>query len=180
MSEMVKKHKIAPFLNSKVGTDGLVDKTNPTWTRICKSTAFDLNLNPQTEEYDYIADENPTTELIRYAPSFSTPLTMYKGEADYDFVFNKFFTLATGSQAKSEILLAFFQEPLDTGAEHKAFKAWRADCVISGNDLNSVDSTLTFDTIFGGTVKKGYVIIEDGVPTFTEGEYTDGNSGSGD
>ena len=36
---MVKKHQIAPFLNKAVGTDGLVNKTNPDWMRICMSTA---------------------------------------------------------------------------------------------------------------------------------------------
>ena len=44
---MVKKHQIAPFLNKAVGTDGLVNKTNPDWMRICMTTAFDLNMNPE-------------------------------------------------------------------------------------------------------------------------------------
>ena len=175
MGAIVKKHLIAPFLNSATGTDGYVDKTSPTWLRICKTASFDLNLNPETEDYDYICDENPTTEVKTVKPSFNTPLVMYKGEDDYEFVFKKFFNLAVGQDAKSEILLVFFQESLDTPAEgetNKVFMAWKSDCVISVNDLNSVDSTLTFDVLFGGTVKKGYVTIADGKPTFTEGTYT--------
>jgi hypothetical protein len=42
------------------------------------------------------------------------------------------------------------------------------------NDLNSVDGTLTFDTNFNGTVKKGYVTMSGtpAEPTFTEGTYS--------
>lgn len=169
---MVKKHQIAPFLNKAVGSDGLVDKSTPDWMRICKSTAFDLNMNPETEDRDYICDENPTTELKDYKPSFNTPLVMHKNEPDYKFIFGKFFNLDTGDKAKSELLLVFFQEPVDSADTPTHFKAWRVDCTIILNDLNSVDSTLSFDTNFAGTIKKGYVTISDGVPAFTEGTYS--------
>jgi len=173
MGTIVKKHKIAPFLNSAVGPDGLVNTASPTWTRICKTASFDLQMNPQTEEYDYICDESPTTELMKYAPSFNTPLVMHKGEPDYEFIFDKFYNLKTGSEAKSEILMVYFQEPLDTADTHVVFKAQKASCVISVNDLNSVDQTLSFDVLFGGTTAVGYVTVTNGVPAFTEGEYTE-------
>lgn len=169
---MVKKHQIAPFLNKAVGTDGLVNKTNPDWMRICMTTAFDLNMNPETEDRDYICDENPTTELKKYKPSFNTPLVMHENEPDYQFIFGKFFNEDTGDKAKSELLLVFFQEPVDTAATHTHFKAWRVGCTITVQDLNSVDQTLTFDTNFAGNIKKGYVTISDNVPTFTEGTYS--------
>ncbi len=169
---MVKKHQIAPFLNKAVGSDGLVDKSTPDWMRICKSTAFDLNMNPETEDRDYICDENPTTELKDYKPSFNTPLVMHKNEPDYEFIFGKFYNQDTGDKAKSELLLVFFQEPVDSADTPTHFKAWRVDCTIILNDLNSVDSTLSFDTNFAGTIKKGYVTISEGAPTFTEGTYS--------
>ena len=170
---MVKKHQIAPFLNKAVDSEtGLVNKTTPDWMRICMSTAFDLNMNPETEDRDYICDEAPTTELKQYKPSFNTPLVMHEEEPDYDFIFGKFFNQDTGDKAKSELLLVFFQEPVDTAATPTHFKAWRVDCTIILSDLNSVDSTLSFDTNFAGTVKKGYVTISGGVPTFTEGTYS--------
>lgn len=159
-SGIVKKYKIAPFLNK--GTDLL-----PDWVRIKKSTAFDLAMNPVTQEYDYIADESPTTELMQYKPSLSQALTMYKGEADYDLIFSKFFNLSTGDDAKSKILLVFFQESSGTGV-NETFKAWQSDCVLSVTNLNGVESTITFDVAFGGTVKKGTVKITDGKPVFTE------------
>lgn len=170
---MVKKHQIAPFLNKAVDSEtGLVDKTTPDWMRICMSTAFDLNMNPETEDRDYICDEAPTTELKQYKPSFNTPLVMHKNEPDYEFIFGKFFNQDTGDKAKSELLLVFFQEPVDAATTPTHFKAWRVDCTIILSDLNSVDSTLSFDTNFAGTVKKGYVTVSDGVPTFTEGTYS--------
>lgn len=169
---MVKKHQIAPFLNKAVGSDGLVDKSTPDWMRICMSTAFDLNMNPETEDRDYICDENPTTELKNYKPSFNTPLVMHKNEPDYEFIFGKFFNQDTGDKAKSELLLVFFQEPVDSADTPTHFKAWRVDCTIILNNLNSVDSTLSFDTNFAGTIKKGYVTISEGAPTFTEGTYS--------
>lgn len=169
---MVKKHQIAPFLNKAVGSDGLVDKSTPDWMRICMSTAFDLNMNPETEDRDYICDEAPTTELKQYKPSFNTPLVMHKNEPDYEFIFGKFFNQDAGDKAKSELLLVFFQEPVDSADTHTHYKAWRVDCTIILNDLNSVDSTLSFDTNFAGTIKKGYVTISDGVPAFTEGTYS--------
>lgn len=169
---MVKKHQIAPFLNKAVGSDGLVDKSTPDWMRICMSTAFDLNMNPETEDRDYICDEAPTTELKQYKPSFNTPLVMHKNEPDYEFIFGKFFNQDAGDKAKSELLLVFFQEPVDSADTPTHFKAWRVDCTIILNDLNSVDSTLSFDTNFAGTIKKGYVTISDGVPAFTEGTYS--------
>ena len=169
---MVKKHQIAPFLNKAVGSDGLVNKSSPDWMRICKTASFDLNMNPETEDRDYICDENPTTELKQYKPSFNTPLVMHEDEPDYAFIFGKFFNEDVGEKAKSEVLLVFFQEPVDSGTEHTHFKAWRADCTISVNNLNSVDQTITFDTNFAGKIKKGYVTISEGVPTFTEGTYS--------
>lgn len=171
MSEMVKKWKIAPFVDVSENPLGNPPST-PQWVRIRKSTAFDLSMQPETKEYDYICDESPTVEIDKYKPQINQSLTMYKGEADYEFFFNKFYTMAVGSDAKTNVLIVFFQEALDEGALHTVFKAWKAQCVVGINSLNSVDSTLSFDVIFGGTVEKGFVKIEDGAPVFSEGAYT--------
>lgn len=161
MSEMVKKWKIALFLNN--GTPGA-----PDWVRVKKSTAFDLTLNADVQEFDYIADESPTKELMKYAPALSQSLTMYKGEPDYAMIFNKFYELKTGSAAKTEVLLVFFQEETATNT----FKAWKSECSIVCNDLNSVDSTLTFDINFAGTVDKGTALVTGGVPVFSSSAET--------
>lgn len=154
---IVKKHLIALYLNA--GTPG-----TPDWFRIKKSTALDLALNPETKEYDYIVDESPTTELDKYKPSINQALTMYKGEPDYEYVFNKFYNLAAGEDAKTEALIVYMQE----SAGASTYKAWKTDAIISINDMNAVDSTITFDIMFGGTTKKGTATVTDGVPTFSE------------
>lgn len=157
MSDMVKKHLIAPYFKGK----------DDKWVRIKKSTAFDLNTNPETQEFDYIADVIPTTEIMKFKPSLNQALTMYKGEPDYEYIFDKFYNLASGSDAHTEFLLVFFQEESPNGT----YKAWKTNGVIACSDLNSVDSTLTFDCYFNGTVEKGTVTVgEDGLPVFTKAE----------
>lgn len=154
---MVKKHQIALFLNN--GTSNV-----PNWVRIKKSTALNIGLNPETEEFDYIADESATTELKSMKPSLSQSLTMYKGEPDYEMIFNRFYEMKVGQDAHSEVLIVFFQEP---GTGTNTFKAWKSDCIISISDLDAVGSVITFDILFGGTTDKGIATVTNSVPVFT-------------
>ena len=155
--EIIKKYQIGLFINK--GTS-----QTPDWFRVKKSTALDISLNPETQDFDYIADESPTTELDKYKLSINQALTMYKGEPDYEYVFNKYYNLSVGEDAKTEVLIVFMKE--QTGAN--TFLAQKSEAIISISDLNAVDSTITFDLIFGGTTKKGTATISNGVPTFSE------------
>lgn len=154
---MVKKHQIALFVNT--GTTA-----SPTWKRIKKSTELTISLNPETADYDYIADENSTTELSKYKPTISQPLTMYETEDDFEFIWGKFYDLKTGSDARAEVMIVFMFD----GDNTDGYKAWKIDCAISCNEMNAVESTITFDILFGGTVTKGTATVTSGVPTFTE------------
>ena len=58
----VKKYEVALFLKGKGATD---------YTRIKKATELKLEFGASTQEYDYIADENPTIELDKYKPEIS-------------------------------------------------------------------------------------------------------------
>ena len=156
---MVKKHLIGLFLNA--GT-----KEAPAWTRIKKSTELTLSMNPETEEFDYIADENPTTELKKYKPTIDQDLTMYKEEADYAMIWPYFYEMKTGSDAHVDCMIAFMHE----AAEGGGYKAWKTDSVISVQDLNAVDSKLKFQILFGGTVEKGTATKDGGVITFAVAE----------
>ena len=155
---MVKKHLIALFLNTG-------SSSAPTWTRIKKSTELTIALNPETEEFDYIADENPTTELTKYAPSIEQPLKMIEGEEDFEYIWNKFYSLATGEDAKTEYMIVFMFDKDTQGA----YKAWKGSAIVSCNELNAVDSEINFDLAFGGTVEKGTATVVSGTPTFTSG-----------
>lgn len=157
MQGIIKKHLIALYLNK--GTS-----QTPDWFRIKKSTALSLALNPETKDYDYIVDESPTTELDKYKPTINQSLTMYKGETDYEEVFKRFYNLSVGEDAKTEVLIVFMAE--DTAAN--TFKAWKSECVISISEMNAVDSTITFDVLFGGTTKKGTATVSNDIPSFTE------------
>lgn len=155
---MVKKHLIGLFLNT--GT-----KSAPTWTRIKKSTELTISMNPETEDFDYIADENPTTELMKYKPSIDQDLTMYKEEADYKMIWPYFYEMRTGSDAHIDCLVVFMQE----GSSSTGYSAWKTDSVLSVQDLNAVESKLNFQIMFGGTIEKGLATKTGDVISFAEG-----------
>ena len=158
---MIKKYHVALFLNG--GTPSI-----PVWKQIKKSTDNTITMNAETQTFDYIVDEAPTTEINRYAPSLSQPITMYKGEPDYEFVFDKFFNQAVGADAHSEILIVFY------GAnDSSAYKAWKASCILQIDNMNPVESTITVTITFNGTTDKGTVAVTDGVPVFTSSAVTE-------
>lgn len=161
---MIKKHQIALFFDSGE------EPSTPAWKRIKKSTELTLSFNPETEDFDYIADENPTTELTKYAPSLEQPLKMYEDEADFKFFFDKCYALPTGTAARVPMLIVFMFGATGSGAEAE-YRAWKVDCMVSFNELNGVDSELNFELLFGGNIERGTVTVTgsapDYVPTFT-------------
>ncbi len=152
---MIKKYHVALFIN--IGTP-LV----PVWKRIEKSTDNTLTMNGETKEYDYIVDESPTTELDKYKPTLSQPVTMYKGKPDYEFLFSKMFNQSVGDDAKAEVLVVFFGHN-----DGSAYKAWKSSCLFVIDNMNPVDSTITASINFNGKTETGTVIVDKGVPVFT-------------
>ena len=64
---MIKKYHVALFLNG--GTTDV-----PEWKQIKKSTDNTITMNAETQTFDYITDEAPTTEIngmLRAFPSLS-------------------------------------------------------------------------------------------------------------
>ena len=119
---MVRKHLIGLFLNG-----GTSEK--PDWVRVKKATQLTLAMNPETEDYDYIADEVPTTELKRYKPSIDEDLTMYKGEKDYEMIWPYFYEMRTGSDAHVECMVVFMQEPAEGGEVAKGTATKSGDAI---------------------------------------------------
>lgn len=103
MSDLIKKTKIVPFINT--GTAQI-----PVWTQIKKSTSFTLAMNPQTKTFDYISSETPQNEIDSYQPSLAQSLTMFKGEDDYEAIFEMLFNRATGAEAHRDALIVFYKE----------------------------------------------------------------------
>ena len=158
---IVKKYHVALFVNT--GT-----ALAPNWVRIKKSTDNTITMNAETKEYDFIADESPTTILDKFKPTLSQPLTMIKDEPDYEYFFDKFFEQATGERAITELLIVF------KGAKigNAIYKAWKTEIMFSVNNMNPVESTITADITFNADTQKGTAAIVDGVPVFTDDTHT--------
>jgi len=159
--DMVQKHNVALFFNG--GTP-----LAPDWIRIRKSTDNTITGNAESQTFDYIDQEAPTSEIKRYAPSLSQPITMYKGEPDYEFAFDKWFNLSTGVNAKTELLVVFYAADATSG-----YKAWKVECNLVVDNMNPVESVITLTINFNGTVDKGSVVVTDGVPSFTSSTVTE-------
>ncbi|WP_147612326.1 hypothetical protein [Treponema pectinovorum] len=153
--EQVRKYHVALLVNK--GT-----KESAEWVQIEKSTDNTITMNAETEDRDFITDEQATTILTKYKPSMSEPITLFKGNGDYEYFWDKFYNGAVGSNATTQILVVFMNEE-----KSAAYQAWLCDCVLVCDNLNPVDGTLTFTINFNGTIEKGTVTIKsDGVPTF--------------
>lgn len=152
----VRKYHVALFINK--GTSGA-----PDWFRIEKSTDNTVTMNATTQDYDFIVDESPTTILDQYKPSLSQPITMIKGQEDYEYFFTKFYNQATGDAANTEVLIVFYNE-LVSGT---TFKAWKSGCSVAIDNINPVEGTLTANLSFNGTTEKGTATVTDGVPVFS-------------
>ena len=148
------KNNFIPFLdiNKGAGTES--------WKRIDKSTIFAMNPNPQSESVDYICYESPVEEIDHYEPELPQEIALYEGNPMYDFIFQMFYDLPVGSEAKVPALVCFAGE---------GKKAWMIpDNVIQLGELNTVDGKLSFTLKFGGDIKKGTYTLTAGVPSFTE------------
>ena len=160
-TQLIKKHLIRPFLNK--GTSEL-----PNWVQIKKATEFTRAMNPQTEERDYIADEHPTTEVMDYKPSENLSITMYKGEPDFELFYDLYKKRAIGSEAQKEFLLVYVFDS-STVESKTYYYAEKTNASVTVEELNASGKSLSCSVYENGTPVKGYVIIENGVPTFTEG-----------
>lgn len=159
MPELVrlKKHNTIPFLNiSTIAT--------PQWARIGKSTVFDLVLNAQTEENNFIEDEMTTTDVTRYSPSLAQELQCNKGDEAFDYLYDLFFNLPTGEDVKKNLLVVFAGDVGTEGAPR--FKAWNTTSTLILDHFDSVAEKIYFSFTMT-KITKGKVTVSEGVPTFT-------------
>lgn len=147
--EQIKKYHVALF----------VKKTSGTYVQISKSTDNTITMNAETVDRDFIVDKSPTTLVERYKPSLSEPITLFKGDLDYEFFWDLFYSQKTGANAQGKILVVFMNED-STGDSGDEFKAWEADCTFICDNLNPVESTLTFNINMNGTPTMGTVSID--------------------
>ena len=142
---------------------GTSDK--PSYARIGKSTVFDLVMNPQTEENDFIQDEMKTTEIMSYSPSLSQELQANKGDAAFDYLYDMFYNLPTGEDVKKNLLIVFDG---NQGTEDAPkFRAWNTQSTLTLDHFDSVAEKIYFNFSIN-SIERGTVEIADGVPTYTK------------
>lgn len=156
--ERLKKHKTIPFLN-------ISKSDEPEWARIGKSTVFDLVLNAQTEDNDFIEDEMPTSDIQYYKPELAQELQSNKGDAAFDYLYDMFFQLPTGEDVKKNLLIVFAGN-VGNGDEEK-FNAWNTTATLILDHFDSVAEKIYFKFSIS-KITRGTVAVSDGVPLFTE------------
>lgn len=156
--ERLKKFKTIPFLN--------ISKTEvESWARIGKSTVFDLVLNAQTEDNDFIEDEMPTTEVMYYKPELAQELQCNKGDAAFDYLYDMFFNLPTGEDVKKNLLIVFAG---NVGTEEAPkFNAWNTKSTLVLDHFDSVAEKIYFKFSIT-SIERGTATVTAGTPTFTK------------
>ena len=131
----LKKHKTIPFLNISASGD-------PLWARIGKSTVFDLTLNAQTEDNDFIEDEMPTTDIKYYKPELAQELQSNKGDAAFDYLYDMFFNLPTGEGVKKNLLIVF--DGNQGTDDEPLFRAWDTQSSLILDHFDTVAEKIYF------------------------------------
>jgi len=154
----LKKHKTIPFLNT--GTE-----EKPVWARIGKSTVFDLVLNAQTEDNNFIEDEMATTDITYYKPELAQELQANKGDSAFDYLYEMFFTLPTGEAVKKNLLVVF--DGNEGTEEAPVFRAWNTRSTLILDHFDSVAEKIYFKFNIN-SIARGTCTITDKKPVFTE------------
>lgn len=135
------------------------------WARIGKSTIFDLVLNAQTDDHDFIEDEMPTSDIKYYKPELAQELQSNKGDPAFDFLYDMFFNLPTGEDVKKNLLVVFAGNVGSEGTEK--FNAWNTESTLILDHFDSVAEKIYFKFSIS-KITRGTVTVADGVPTFTQ------------
>lgn len=153
MSETkITKNMCMPFID--VSATSTAD-----WQRIDKSTVFEIEMNAETESFDYISQELPTEEIAGYAPSMDQEIATYRGNPIYDFMFKRFYNCDV-SHART--LICFPQD-----ADGK-LPAWLVeDTTLVLDAMNWAEGKITWSMKFGGDIQRGTYSVTGGVPVFT-------------
>lgn len=156
----LKRHKTIPFLNT--GTSEA-----PEWARIGKSTIFDLVLNAQTEENNFIEDEMTTTDITYYKPELAQELQSNKGDAAFDYLYGMFYDLPTGEEVKKNLLIVF--DGNEGSDEEPKFRAWNTTSTLILDHFDSVAEKIYFKFNIN-KIERGTCTIEAGKPVFEKSE----------
>lgn len=135
------------------------------WARIGKSTLHTLNMNAQTETFDYIENEIPTTVIDRYEPSMDQEIFTYEDDPCYSFIETMAQNLPVGDEAFTNFLYIF---PRNVGTpEDPQYNAWLCEATITISTIEATGNKITFGIAINS--KKAVTVkVENGVPTIVE------------
>lgn len=150
-----KKHQTQVFLMT-AGTT-----SSPTWSRLGLSTVLDIQMNTESEDYDFIKDENPTTIVEKYAPSLSQECMAKEGDSCFEYLWDLFYNMQYGTAVETECLIVFPKK------ETTSFEAWKMPATIILNNFDFVAKKISFDIKTAGTIVKGTATVTEGSPSFT-------------
>lgn len=139
--------------------------TEPSWARIGKSTVFDLILNAQTEENNFIENEMPEVDITYYKPELSQELQCNKGDPAFDYLYDMFFNLPTGEDVKKNMLIVF--DGNQGTDEAPSFKAWNTTSTLILDHFDSVAEKIYFKFNIN-KIERGTCTVTGKVPTFTK------------
>jgi hypothetical protein len=135
------------------------------WARIGKSTIFDLVLNAQTEENDFIENEMTVTDVMSYRPELAQELQANKGDPAFDYLYDKFYNLPTGEDVKENMLIVF--DGNDGTADAPKYRAWNAMATLKLDHFDSVAEKIYFSlSIY--QIERGTAAVNNGTPEFTK------------
>lgn len=152
------------FLNTKP------KETTENWGLVGNGmTSGSYTYEAQESNETYIVNDNATTIIDSYAVSIDGEMKCISGDAVYDYINSLRYTLATGTDAETDVLLIDKYDKDTDGA----FKAQKFKCSISissyGGD-GGATPTIGFKINVNGDPINGKVTITSGVPTFTKNE----------
>ena len=156
---MIKKYMVGVFIDTSEGGDGTGYK------RIKKSTELEIATEANTEEFDFIADVNPSELVKNYKISLAQDLVMIQGQDDFEYFFDKFYNLPVVPEVKAKAMIVFMFK----GDKTSGYKAWETMANIMYNNMNGVDGKINFTLNFGDVIL-GTATMADGTPTFRKAE----------
>lgn len=155
-----KKHQVAIYVTDETDFERAIANTNAL-IRIGKSTANTITANPATNTYDYIDQEQPETEVEKYAYSMEHDIAAYRGNADYEWAFEKFYNADSGDNAKGYAIIVFYDHEQTAGV----YKAFAAPITVSVSSADWVTGVVNVSIAFNDTPKTG-VVKGSGKPQF--------------
>lgn len=156
--QRLKKHRTMLFIDDK-------SKDTDNWLRIGKSTVYDLVLNAQTEENNFIGEEMPSTDITNYKPEISQELQCNKGDPAFDYIYDMFYNLPTGEDVKIPALFVF--DGNDGTEDDPEFKAWNTISTITLDHFDSVAEKIYFKLNIN-SIERGTVKVTAGKPVYTK------------